>query len=100
MWVSPSRFAKVGWPLRLYRRIMGGRLPHSKKGKIRFESMEVPAEINDQLVSRIKELADKLGYQPTLWSPQVIQRHDVSVVIRRERPEVVIQNKRQVSGSW
>ncbi len=44
---------------------MGGRYPKSKRGKIVFEDMEVPDELRQQLIWRLEELAENLGYELT-----------------------------------
>jgi hypothetical protein len=63
MWVHPNRFNVLKWPLRLFRTIMGGRYPHSKRGIVRHFPMEIPAELTGQLTWRLEELADRLGYE-------------------------------------
>ncbi len=63
MWVHPNRLNSLKWPVRLFRRIMGGRLPKSKKGIIRYEEMQLPEGYTQLLTWRLEELADHLGYK-------------------------------------
>jgi hypothetical protein len=63
MYVHPNRLNALKWPLKFFRTIMGGRLPHSKKGIIKHIPMEVPEEVRKQLVWRVEELADSLGFK-------------------------------------
>ena len=61
--VYQDRFSVLRWPIRALKRIMGGRYPHSKIGKIVFEPAETPQDLNQQLIARLEELAHGLGYE-------------------------------------
>ncbi len=63
MWVHPNSFNVLKWPLKLFRKIMGGRHPNSKRGIVKQTPMEVTDEITQILTWRLEELADHLGYE-------------------------------------
>lgn len=42
---------------------MGGRYPHSKKGIVKHEPMELPFEVNQQMLWRLEELAKYYGFR-------------------------------------
>lgn len=55
---------------------MGGRYPHSKKGIVKYESMKLPPEIEQQILWRIEELADHLGYE--LKPKSMLKMYDIN----------------------